>query len=183
MTRGRKFLLIVATVTVAALGSVPILRPLVIRAVAAKVRRQVIALAANGLGAPLDVGSIEVSLVPTVLVLRDLRLEKDGVFGIRAGSSLDMLTLSGDPRALLRWGSRPVRIDTERAQKLNKARAERVGRPVEEIDKEMAAEVPLGRYGTAEEAADVIVFLGSDRASYVTGTTIQIDGGLVRGIQ
>jgi 3-oxoacyl-[acyl-carrier protein] reductase len=47
----------------------------------------------------------------------------------------------------------------------------------------MAAEVPLGRYGTPEEAADVIVFLGSDRASYVTGTTIQIDGGLVRGIQ
>ncbi|MGH7793565.1 MAG: SDR family oxidoreductase [Candidatus Binatia bacterium] len=77
----------------------------------------------------------------------------------------------------------PGRIDTERAQKLNKARADRLGRPVEEINKEMAAEVPLGRYGTAEETADVIVFLGSDRASYVTGTTIQIDGGLVRGIQ
>jgi 3-oxoacyl-[acyl-carrier protein] reductase len=77
----------------------------------------------------------------------------------------------------------PGRIDTERAQKLNKARADRAGRPVEEINKEMAAEVPLGRYGTAEEAADVIVFLGSERASYVTGTTIQIDGGLIRGIQ
>jgi 3-oxoacyl-[acyl-carrier protein] reductase len=77
----------------------------------------------------------------------------------------------------------PGRIDTERAQKLNKARAERLNRPVEEIDREMAAEVPLGRYGTAEEAADLIVFLGSDRASYITGTTIQIDGGLVRGIQ
>jgi len=77
----------------------------------------------------------------------------------------------------------PGRIDTERAQKLNKARADRLKRPVEEINKEMAAEVPLGRYGTAEETADVIVFLGSERASYVTGTTIQIDGGLVRGIQ
>lgn len=77
----------------------------------------------------------------------------------------------------------PGRIDTERAQKLNKARAERLNRPVEEINKEMAAEVPLGRYGTAEEAADMIVFLGSARASYVTGTTIQVDGGLVRGIQ
>jgi 3-oxoacyl-[acyl-carrier protein] reductase len=66
---------------------------------------------------------------------------------------------------------------------LNKARAERLNRPVEEIDREMAAEVPLGRYGTAEEVADLIVFLGSDRAGYVTGTTIQVDGGLVRGIQ
>ena len=64
-----------------------------------------------------------------------------------------------------------------------KARAERLKRPVEEINREMAAEVPLGRYGTAEEAADLIVFLGSERASYITGTTIQIDGGLVRGIQ
>jgi 3-oxoacyl-[acyl-carrier protein] reductase len=77
----------------------------------------------------------------------------------------------------------PGRIDTERAQKLNEARAERLGRAVEEVNKEMAAEVPLGRYGTPEETANVIVFLGSDRASYVTGTTIQIDGGLVRGIQ
>jgi 3-oxoacyl-[acyl-carrier protein] reductase len=77
----------------------------------------------------------------------------------------------------------PGRIDTERAQKLNKARAERLKRPLDEINNEMAAEVPLGRYGTAEEAADLIVFLASDRASYITGTTIQIDGGLVRGIQ
>jgi 3-oxoacyl-[acyl-carrier protein] reductase len=77
----------------------------------------------------------------------------------------------------------PGRIDTDRAQKLNKARADRLGRAVEEINKEMAAEVPLGRYGTAEEAADLIVFLGSDRASYITGTTIAVDGGLVRSIQ
>jgi len=77
----------------------------------------------------------------------------------------------------------PGRIDTERAQKLNKGRAERLKKPVEEVNREMAAEVPLGRYGTAEEAADLIVFLASERASYITGTTIQVDGGLVRGIQ
>lgn len=77
----------------------------------------------------------------------------------------------------------PGRIDTERAQKLNQARAERLKRPVEEIHREMTDEIPLGRYGTAEETANLIVFLASERASYITGTTIQIDGGLVRGIQ
>lgn len=77
----------------------------------------------------------------------------------------------------------PGRIGTERARKLNQARAERLKRPVEEVQKEMEAEVPLGRYGTSEEVANLVVFLGSDRASYITGTTIQVDGGLVRGIQ
>ena len=77
----------------------------------------------------------------------------------------------------------PGRIATDRARKLNQARAERMKRTVEEIDKEMAGEIPLGRYGTADETGDLIVFLGSERASYITGTTIQIDGGLVRGLQ
>lgn len=77
----------------------------------------------------------------------------------------------------------PGRIDTDRAKKLNQARAERTNKSVEEVNKEMTGEIPLGRYGTAEETGDLIVFLGSDRASYITGTTIQVDGGLVRSIQ
>lgn len=77
----------------------------------------------------------------------------------------------------------PGRIDTERARKLSQARAERLKRPVDEVLRDLAAEVPLGRYGTPEETADLIVFLGSERASYITGTTIAVDGGLVRAIQ
>jgi 3-oxoacyl-[acyl-carrier protein] reductase len=43
-------------------------------------------------------------------------------------------------------------------------------------------DVPVGRIGTPEEFANVIVFLASDRASYVTGVSVQVDGGLVRGL-
>ena len=77
----------------------------------------------------------------------------------------------------------PGRIDTDRARKLNQARSERLKRPIEEINREMEAEVPLGRYGAPEETADLVLFLASERASYITGTSILIDGGLVRALQ
>ncbi|MFL5945893.1 MAG: SDR family oxidoreductase, partial [Gaiellaceae bacterium] len=44
------------------------------------------------------------------------------------------------------------------------------------------AAIPLGRWGTPQEFGDVACFLASDRARYVTGTTVVVDGGLLRGL-
>jgi 3-oxoacyl-[acyl-carrier protein] reductase len=46
---------------------------------------------------------------------------------------------------------------------------------------EIAAQVPLGRFCTAEEIANVVTFLASDKASYITGAIIPVDGGLGMG--
>ena len=56
-------------------------------------------------------------------------------------------------------------------------KAEKSGVPVEQIYADMGKDIPLGRVGRAEEVADVIAFLASARASYVTGTSINLDGG------
>lgn len=52
----------------------------------------------------------------------------------------------------------------------------------EDYLKKISADIPLGRAGTPEEFANVLVFLASERASYVTGTALQVDGGVVRGL-
>jgi 3-oxoacyl-[acyl-carrier protein] reductase len=44
------------------------------------------------------------------------------------------------------------------------------------------SEIPIGRLGEPEEFAAVVAFLASERASYVTGTSIQIDGGWIKGL-
>ena len=56
-------------------------------------------------------------------------------------------------------------------------KAEKAGKPVEDLYAEMGKDIPLGRVGRAEEAANVICFLASGAASYVTGASINLDGG------
>ena len=60
------------------------------------------------------------------------------------------------------------------------ALAERRGVTSEEAAAQIVADMPLGRMGRPEEIADVVVFLASDRASFVTGTAIAVDGGFVK---
>ncbi len=76
----------------------------------------------------------------------------------------------------------PGRIATGRIKFLDEAKAKREGRSVEDVAAESNASIPLGRYGKPEEYADVVTFLASDRAAYVTGSVIRVDGGLIASV-
>jgi 3-oxoacyl-[acyl-carrier protein] reductase len=67
-------------------------------------------------------------------------------------------------------------------QQLDQARAEATGSTAAEVKKGFEAQIPLGRYGRPEELAYLAVFLASEKASYITGTTIQVDGGMGKGL-
>ncbi|MCH2164531.1 MAG: SDR family oxidoreductase [Marinovum sp.] len=76
----------------------------------------------------------------------------------------------------------PGRVHTNRVDELDAAAAKRTNSSVEEVAIKSRATIPTGRYGKPEEFADVVTFLASGRASYVTGSKIRIDGGSIKSI-
>jgi 3-oxoacyl-[acyl-carrier protein] reductase len=71
---------------------------------------------------------------------------------------------------------------TDRLRELAKARSSATGTSEQEVFEGWAADAPLKRLGEPRELADTVVWLASERASYVTGQTVLVDGGMYKGL-
>jgi 3-oxoacyl-[acyl-carrier protein] reductase len=148
-------------------------------------------------------GAVEVSLMSTVRLVREvlpgMRARRWGriltIQSVSVKQPLPDLLLSNAVRPgvagmmkslALQLGKENILVNTLCPGKILTDRLlgglKQSGLSREEYLARQGAEVPLGRVGTAEEFANVAVFLASERASYVTGVSLQIDGGLVRGL-
>lgn len=76
----------------------------------------------------------------------------------------------------------PGRIDTDRVRQLDEINAKKQGITPEQAKQRAEEAIPMGRYGRADEFGRVGAFLLSDAAAYMTGATVQVDGGQIRSV-
>jgi 3-oxoacyl-[acyl-carrier protein] reductase len=76
----------------------------------------------------------------------------------------------------------PGRIQTDRLDQIDAANAERSGQTLDQIRAASTAAIPVGRVGTPEDYGAMAAFLCSEKAGYVTGSTVRVDGGTIRAI-
>jgi 3-oxoacyl-[acyl-carrier protein] reductase len=106
--------------------------------------------------------------IPNLALSNALRA---GVWGIAKTMSREL-----GPQGILVNVVAPGRIDTERIAELDQANAQKSGKTIEDVRKASVASIPLGRLGRPEELANLVVFLASQSASYITGQAITVDG-------
>ncbi|MFN2387181.1 MAG: SDR family oxidoreductase [Thermoanaerobaculia bacterium] len=135
------------------------------------------------------------------LVLPGMRERKWGrivhLTSLVAKQPVDLLTISSTLRAGLSGLTRtmanqlaadgvlvnallPGHVLTDRQVHLNEIRSKEEGVSVEEYAERVQKSIPLRRYGSTREIGDVVAFLCSERASYVTGVSLQVDGGVIQ---
>lgn len=76
----------------------------------------------------------------------------------------------------------PGKIETDRIKELNEKNAEKTNQSAETIEQQTQQAIPMERLGTPEEFAKMVVFLGSDANTYITGQSLVIDGGLIKAL-
>jgi 3-oxoacyl-[acyl-carrier protein] reductase len=103
---------------------------------------------------------------------------------VRSGVSGLIKTLSNEygPSNVLVNNVCPGYTATARLVSLTRKLAEKEGVTPQEIEDRWARQTPLRRIGQPEEFANLVVFLASERASYITGVSIAVDGGMVKGL-
>ena len=148
-----------------------------------------------------QVEALVLSLIAvTDAVLPGMRMRKWGRIITSTSSGVPMpvpnLAMSNSLRAVLHGWSKtlsrevakdgitvnvivPGRISTDRIAFLDSKRAEREGKPVEDIVADSLSSIPMGRLGDPAEYAAVAAFLASQPAAYVTGTVVRVDGGMI----
>ena len=102
---------------------------------------------------------------------------RTGVLGIAKTLSKELA-----PDGILVNIAAPGRVATERLDELDQANATRTGQTPEEVRRQSIATIPLGRLGRPEEFANLVAFLASEAASYITGSAIMVDGGMVSAL-
>ena len=112
--------------------------------------------------------------IPGLILSNSVRA---GVVGLVKTLSLELA-----PDGILINCVAPGRIDTDRVRELDEGRARRDRRPVADVQAENSQQIPLGRYGQPEEFGRAVCFLASPANSYITGTTVYVDGGSTRSV-
>jgi 3-oxoacyl-[acyl-carrier protein] reductase len=122
-----------------------------------------------GYGRVLTIASSSIKQpIPNLALSNALRA---GVWGIAKTMSRELA-----PHGILVNVIAPGRIDTERIAELDSANAQKSGKTIEDVRKASVSSIPLGRLGRPEELANLVVFLASQSASYISGQAITVDG-------